>query len=316
MSQTSIGVAVMGANSEALLDGIQRAEERGLSAAWLTTSGAGPDALTLFAGAALRTERILMGTAITPSFPRHPVAIAQQVQVIGQLAPGRFRLGVGTSGRSGMVETFGANFRAPLGHLREYVRILKALLQTGEVDVDGRYYTAHARISAPMDVPIMASALGEKAFEMCGAEADGAISWVCPREYLRDVAVPAMKSAAEGAGRPTPPLIAHAPVCVHDNPEEVRAAVRSQFGGFPRTPFYQRMFVAAGFSEAAQGTWSDAMIDAVAIYGSESQVTQRLQEMSSFGAAEVLVSTVAVGDDPAASTDRTMDLLSKLADTN
>jgi len=77
-------------------------------------------------------------------------------------------------------------------------------------------------------VPVMAAALGEKAYELCGAEADGAISWVCPGAYLHDVALPALHRGADSAGRPVPPLVAHAPVCVHDHAEEVREAVRLQ----------------------------------------------------------------------------------------
>ena len=40
--------------------------------------------------------------------------------MLAQLAPGRFRLGVGTSGREGKKQTFGADFQEPLTHLREY----------------------------------------------------------------------------------------------------------------------------------------------------------------------------------------------------
>ncbi len=185
MAQSRLGIQVTGPDSGAILEGIRKAEEMGIQAAWLTTGGAGPDALTIFAGAAVSTQRILLGTSIIPTFPRHPLVMAQQVQVIEHLAPGRFRLGIGPSGRSGMEETFGVDYRAPLGHVSEYLHILKAFLQEGEVDFDGRYYKAHAKIStSPMDVPVMASALGEKAFELCGAGADGAISWVCPGRYL------------------------------------------------------------------------------------------------------------------------------------
>jgi alkanesulfonate monooxygenase SsuD/methylene tetrahydromethanopterin reductase-like flavin-dependent oxidoreductase (luciferase family) len=256
---------------------------------------------------------MLLGTAITQTFPRHPIAVVQQVQVLAQLAPGRFRLGLGTSGRAGMEQTYGVNFRAPLGHLREYLRIVKGLLHSGSVDFAGRYYQAHTRISAPVDVPVMAAALGEKAYELCGAEADGAISWVCPGAYLRDVALPALHRGADSAGRPVPPLVAHAPVCVHDRVEEVRAAVRQQFGGFARAPFYQNMFRAAGFEEVTQGTWSDAMIDAVALWGDEARVTEALAELFALGATEILVSPVPVGDDRAASLERTLRLLSQVA---
>ena len=104
----------------------------------------------------------MFGTAITQTFPRHPIAVAQQVLTLAQLAPDRFRLGLGTSGRGGVEQMLGINFRAPLAHLREYVRILKALLQEGSVDYTGHYYQAHTSIPAPVDVPVMAAALGEE----------------------------------------------------------------------------------------------------------------------------------------------------------
>jgi F420-dependent oxidoreductase-like protein len=314
MPQKRLGLVVSAPDSSALLTSIANLEQRGIPAAWLTSAGAGgADPLGALVGAALHTQHILLGTAITQTFPRHPIAVVQQVQVLAQLAPGRFRLGLGTSGRAGMEQTYGVNFRAPLGHLREYLRIVKTLLHTGSVDFAGRYYQAHSRIAAPVDVPVMAAALGAKAYELCGVEADGAISWVCPGAYLRDVALPALRRGADSAGRPVPPLVAHAPVCVHDRTEEVRAAIRQQFGGFARTPFYQNMFRAAGFEEVMQGTWSDAMIDAVALWGDEARVSEALAGLFTLGATEILVSPVPAGDDRAASLERTLRLLSQVA---
>jgi F420-dependent oxidoreductase-like protein len=316
MAQKRLGIVVSAADSSAALTSIVDLEQRGIPAVWFTSASAGgADPLGVFAAAALRTQHILLGTAITQTFPRHPIAVVQQVQVLAQLAPGRFRLGLGTSGRAGMEQTYGVNFRAPVSHLREYLRIVRTLLHTGSVDFGGRYYQAHTRISAPVDVPVMAAALGEKAYELCGAEADGAISWVCPGAYLRDIALPAMRRGADSAGRPVPPLVAHAPVCVHDHAEEVRAAVRQQFGFFARTPFYQNMFRAAGFEEVMQGTWSDAMIDAVALWGDEARVAEALTELFALGATEVMVSPVPAGTDQAASIERTLRLLCQVART-
>ena len=160
--------------------------------------------------------------------------------MVAQLAPGQFRLGVGPSHRP-TIEAMGINFNAPLGHLKESLQIL---------------------------IEIMGLALRKGSFELCGAESNGAISWICPFDYLRDVALPAMQEGAKRAGRETPPLIAHAPVCVHDNADEVRTAVRAQVMN-PRLPFYQRMLVDAGYPEATEGTWSDGMIDGAVIWGDE-----------------------------------------------
>ena len=313
MSPKRIGVAVSAPQADAVLSNIERAEAAGLQAAWLTTGGVGLDGLTLFAGAAMRTERVMFGTSIVPTFPRHPIVVAQQVQVLDQLAPDRFRLGVGPSHRPPMESMFGVNFRSPLGHLREYLTILKTLFQTGSVDFDGQFYQAHASIGAPINVPVMASALRTGSFELCGAEADGAISWVCPGAYLEKEALPAMQRGAEKADRPTPPLIAHAPVCVHEDLDDVRVAVQQQLSNYPRLPFYQRMFAAAGFPEAAEETWSDAMIEGTVLWGSEAEVRQRLDNLYSLGASEVLVSLVHAGDDQEASLGRTMDLLGEVA---
>ena len=196
-------------------------------------------------------------------------------------------------------------------NLREYVHIVKTLLNEGSVDFDGRHYHAHASIGEPVtDVPVMASALRSSSFEFCGAEADGAISWVCPGVYVRDVAVPAIQAGAESAGRSVPPLITHAPVCVHDDPDEVRAAAREQLGTYPGTTFYQQMFAAAGHPEAAETeSWSDGMLDAVVLSGSEDTVAGRLNELFDWGSGEILVSVVTAGEDQAASWDRTVALL-------
>ena len=311
MAEKLVGVAVSGNKISEIQSMIQRAEELGIHAAWMTTGGARLDSITCFAASAAATERIKLGTSIVPTYPRHPLVMVQQAQVVAQLAPGRFRLGVGPSHRP-TIENMGLDFDAPLGHLKEYLQILKAILKEGRVDFDGEFYQAHDSIPEPCDVEIMASALRKGSFELCGAESDGAISWICPGTYLRDVALPAMEAGAQRAGRETPPLIAHAPVCVHDNPEEVRAAVREQIMN-PRLPYYQRMLVAAGYPEATAGVWSDAMIDGAVIWGDEAQAAERIAELFAFGATEVLASPVTAGPDQAASLDRTMRLLGQAA---
>ena len=278
----------------------------------MTTGGARLDSITTFAAAAGRTHSIKFGTSIVPTFPRHPLVMVQQAQVVGQLAPGRFRLGIGPSHRPTM-RAMGIQMPSPLGHLRDYLKILKSLLQTGKVDYDGEFYQAHDSIAEPVDIQVMASALQKNSFELCGAEADGAISWVSPSAYLKEVALPAMEKGAKEAGRPVPPLIAHVPICVHDSVEEVRSAFREQFAMYPKLPFYRRMLVSSGYPEASQQTWSDAMMDGLVIYGDETRVTEGIKKLFSGGASEILVSPVLAGDDRAASLDRTLKLLGQVA---
>ena len=307
-----IGLAVGGNKVADVQAAIEQAEKVGIQAAWMTTGGARLDSITTFAAAAGRTHSIKFGTSIVPTFPRHPLVMVQQAQVVGQLAPGRFRLGIGPSHRPTM-RAMGIQMPSPLGHLRDYLKILKSLLQTGKVDYDGEFYQAHDSIAEPVDIQVMASALQKNSFELCGAEADGAISWVSPSAYLKEVALPAMEKGAKEAGRPVPPLIAHVPICVHDSVEEVRSAFREQFAMYPKLPFYRRMLVSSGYPEASQQTWSDAMMDGLVIYGDETRVTEGIKKLFSGGASEILVSPVLAGDDRAASLDRTLKLLGQVA---
>ena len=161
----------------------------------------------------------------------------------------------------------------------------------------------------------MAAALGVRACEICGAEANGAISWVCPRSYLQEVALLAMQRGAERASREGPPLlVAHVPVWVHDDPEEARQAVaQQQFLGFARAPFYVNMFHNAGFPEVLEGTWSEGMVDAVAVWGNEAQVTEGLQGMLAMGATELMASPVAAGADREASLERALTPLAQVS---
>ena len=310
--QNVIGVSVTAPNAQAAIDRIVHLDEMGIGCAWLTSSGGGGEAVTVLAAAAAVTDEIKLGTSIVQTWSRHPVTLVQQIQVIDSLAPGRFRIGVGPSHKSGMISTFGVDFRAPIGHLREYLQILRSLMHTGAVEFEGRWYSANSSIANPVDVPIMASALRPGAFETCGELSDGAISWVCPHFYLRDTAVPAMKQGAELAGRDVPPLIAHAPVCVTDDLDSARDGVRTRLGYFPANPFYANMFAEAGFADTPESGWTNEMLDEVLIAGDEATVAERIQTIFDWGASELLATPIPAGDDPAATEERTLRILAEV----
>ncbi len=293
------------------LAAIELAEKIGVSGVWLTTGGAGPDAMTIFAAAAVRTERIGLGTAIVPTFPRHPIVLMQQAQVVAALAPGRLRLGVGPSHQPTIEGMYGIPFDRPLSHLREYVTILTSGLQAGTFDFTGDRYTVTGEVPNPPNVPVLVSALRPASFRMAGEMTDGAISWICPLPYLRDRALPSLREGAASAGRPTPPLVAHIFAAVHENQAEVRDAARGRLAMYQRTPFYQKMFIEAGYSEASESL-SDAMIDAVVAGGSENEVADRLRQYIDGGMSEVIVSVLVVGSNRRASIERTLRLLASI----
>ncbi len=310
MGDNTVGIAIPAPDARSVIESVVEAERVGVKGAWLTSGGDAGDALTALAIAAAQTESIKLGTSIMQTWSRHPITAARQAQTIDAVAPGRLRLGVGPGHLQAMQETFGAGFEAPLGHLTEYVKVLKGLLETGEIDFQGEQIVAKATLPAPTQVAVMASALRPRSFEMCGAEGIGAISWVCPHPYVRDTALPAMRAAAEGAGGDMPPLVVHAAACVTDDVAAARQGVREQLGYFPHIPFYARMFAESGFPGSEESGWTDEMIDSVLIAGDEETVALRIREIHEWGADEVLASVITVGDEDE-SRLRTLSLLAE-----
>jgi F420-dependent oxidoreductase-like protein len=293
------GLVIRRPSAAAAVEAIVQAEEMGLPAAWSTGGGQSQESVTVFAAAAARTKRITLGTCIVPTYPRHPIVLASQAVVIDSLAPGRFHLGIGPSHRPTIEGTYGLNMDKPLGHLREYLTVLRGLLWEGKVDFDGTSVRAHAALPAdvqPPRTPLPISALRTGSYRLAGEIADGAISWVSPIPYLVNTAKPAMQEGARAAGRPTPPLIGHVPVALHADRDAVRAAARKQLSNYGRLPFYASMFAAAGFSVSSDGVMSDALFDELVVSGEPAAVAERLQAIQAAGIDEIVITQVGVAD--------------------
>src|SRR5680860_1303495 len=88
-----VGIAFFPRTSDAAVDLCVRAEQANVANAWMVMPATGLDTLTLLAAAAVKTERITLGTSIVPAFTRHPLAFVTEALALEGLAPGRFDLG-------------------------------------------------------------------------------------------------------------------------------------------------------------------------------------------------------------------------------
>ena len=300
--ELNAGLVIPRGSAVALVERVKQAEDRGVPRVWTTVGGPTADPVTAYAAAGFATARIGLGTAVTPTYPRHPVTLAAQAVALDDLAPGRIRLGVGTSHKPTIEGAYGLAMGHPLAHLREYVTILRALLWEGQVDFSGDYFTVKIALPAnvtPPKVPIPISALRQNAFQLAGEVADGAISWVTPIDYLVETALPALQAGATAAGRKRPPLIAHVPVAVSTDRAAARAAFRAQFPVYATLPFYAAMFAAAGFPVTANGEMTDELVDTLAVSGSPEEIRRRLEAIRARGIDELMISQVAVTDEAA-----------------
>src|SRR4051794_12091954 len=159
-----IGLSIGAVTPPSLVQLIEEAEAAGIEQIWMTQGPLSHDTLTAYAVALARTSRIRLGTSIVPTYPRHPLALAQQAATATSFGLGRLRLGVGPSHRPSIEGAYGIRMEAPLDHLREYVNVLRAALWDGTVDHQGRFITAKATSSSTTQIPLLVSALGEGAF--------------------------------------------------------------------------------------------------------------------------------------------------------
>ena len=292
-----VGLTIQATDAATALNKILQAEQAGISQVWMTQSVGMLDTFTLFAAAATQTTRIRLGTSIVQVYPRHPLVMTLQAATINDLAPGRLRLGVGSSHRHIIENMYGLAMPSPLAYLREYVEVMRQGLWQGHIDHQGRFFKVAATIPRPAQIPLLISALGEKAFRLAGEIADGAISWICPVPYLLDKALPALRAGAEAQQRPAPPLVAHIPVAMSTDAAAVQAAASQRISFYTKAPFYAHMFALAGFPVAEDGSGLDALVKELVVAGDPAQVEQRVRELLASDLDELLLMLIPVADE-------------------
>lgn len=307
-----IGIGFRPVDARQALDLIRRAEDAGVATIWTVMGALARDTPTIFAAAAVQTQRIKLGTAIVPAFTRHPLALATQALALEDLAPDRLRLGIGPSHQRVMIPAYGLPFDRPLSQLREYLRILRPALHEGSVSFSGEYYRAEATLPRTTKTPILISTLRENAFELAGELSDGALTWLCPIDYLVATGKPALARGARAAGRATPPLVAHVLVSPRTDRGAVRDATRQTLAGYASAPFYQRMFAAAGFPLGPDNAVSDDLIDALVLSGDDDAIVAGVHQRLERGMDELLLNLVPT-DDARADEDALLRIIGRLS---
>lgn len=302
-----IGIFLGTMGSASTLDGLVQQivdiEEDGFDSFW-TAQVSGTDALTVLALGGQRTSRIEMGTAVVPTFPRHPTVLAQQAFTTQAATNGRLLLGIGLSHQPVVENRWGLKFETPARHMEEYMTILRSLVDTGKVDFDGSIFSVHTEVQRvstdPMTVCI--AALAPRMLRIAGELAQGTITWMVGPRTLDTHIVPRITSAAQGAERKPPRVCVGLPICVTDDRNAGFEQASGYFHNYGNLPSYRRMLDIEGVESPAE----------VAIIGNESEVEAQLRALSEAGATDFLASIFPEGDDSMASFTRTRALLKGL----
>jgi alkanesulfonate monooxygenase SsuD/methylene tetrahydromethanopterin reductase-like flavin-dependent oxidoreductase (luciferase family) len=302
-----VGIWLESNNALDAITRIREAEQAGVTQIWSQSAGFA-DVLTVFAAATTETRRIRLGTAIVPTYPRHPLALGQQALAIHDLAPGRLRLGVGPGNPMLIQDWFGLPQPSPLAHLKEYVEMLRGFLWENATSYQGKFFhMSDDNIVTPIiastlrkaQLPLLISAVGPRAFQLAGEISDGALSYTCPIPYLLEQALPALRAGAEAYQRPTPPLIAHVTVALSTDEAAVLTAKRKRVQMAARTGPYARMFAKAGFADALEGDEKelDALAMTLGISGDEATLQSKIKELLASGLDELMLQLIPIVDE-------------------
>jgi 5,10-methylenetetrahydromethanopterin reductase len=280
------------------------ADERdGFEAAWFGQVF-GADSLTLLALAGRETSRIAFGTAVIPTYTRHPFAMAQQALTVQAACGGRLTLGIGPSHLPVVEAMWGMSYDRPARHVREYLAALIPLVRDGRVAFNGELFRVNAgvRVKDAAPLPVMISALAPAMLQLAGSVADGTITWMTGVRALQEHIVPRISAAARAAGRPAPRVAVGLPICVTDDASGARETAAKLFVVYGQLPNYRRILDREGAAGPAD----------VAIIGNELEVERHIRALAAAGATDLFGPVFPHGGSASGSVQRTRELLRSL----
>ena len=244
----------------------QRIEALGYGALWIPEA-IGRDPFSFIGYLAARTERIGFATGIANIYARDAVTMRAVRETLGELAPGRFALGLGVSHQHLVSKVRGHEYGKPVTAMRNYLEA-----------IDGALYQGPAATPA---APIVIAALRRNMLRLAAERAAGAHPYFVPPEHTAR----ARETLGEG-----PLLLPEQMVLLETDPTVARDVARRNMAIYLGLPNYQNNLRELGFGDEdfADGG-SNRVVDAIVGWGDEKAIAARIQEHFDAGADHVCI---------------------------
>jgi alkanesulfonate monooxygenase SsuD/methylene tetrahydromethanopterin reductase-like flavin-dependent oxidoreductase (luciferase family) len=261
------------------------------------------DVTVLLAEAAVRTERIGLGTGILSVWGRTPGTLAMAAATLHDVSGGRFTLGLGASTAQLVEGLHDTPYRAPFERMRRTIMQVRALL-AGERLPIGATGARPLRLNLPPhpQVPIHLAGLAAETIRLAGELADGWLPFLYPRSRLAE-GIALLREGAERASpsHPLPAILPSLPTVVAADAAEARKGA-AWFVAFYLTsmgPFYPRTISRLGFAKEVEAVIAanptrgsavvppeaEALLEELTVYGTPEQARARLDAWHQAGAA-------------------------------
>lgn len=246
--------------------------------------------------AAQATERVPIGTAVTPPGARyHPALIAQAWMTLERMYPGRPYLGIG-SGEALNEVPVGDDWPSTgdqIARMDEALGMIRRLWDGETITEDGRFFRARdlkLHTLADRKPPIWVSAFGPQAAEVAGRRGDGL--WTLPDPDSTPEVIEAYRSAGGDGEIVFQVLVSWAP-----SDEEAVEQARKWKGAQPQDHFTADWHEPQKMYEHGEQEMSDEEFAANIVAASDAEETQeRLHELEQLGATVLVLQNNSAGN--------------------
>ena len=296
-----IGADGTGASLDQVIQIAKDAETAGLDSVWMANIFS-YDAISALALIGRETSRIKLGTAVTPTYPRHPTAIAQQALTTAAASHNRFTLGIGLSHKLVIEDMLGMSYDKPALHMREYLNVLMPLARGEAVAYQGDQYRVNGvalDVPGSTPMPVVVAALGPRMLKLAGELADGTNTWMVGPKTMESHIIANLHKAAADAGRDTPRVVGGYPIVLTTKVDEARQKINEQLVIYGQLPSYRAMLD----KEGAEGPAD------IAIVGDENALRGEIKRLEDMGVTDF---NAAIADVEEGSRGRTLEFLASL----
>ena len=300
-----IGVMLGASGGDDSIDAVvrtaRRVEQAGLDNLWMANIFSF-DAISTLSIVGREVPRLRLGTAVTPTFPRHPTAIAQQALTAAAATGNRFVLGIGLSHKVVIENMLGLSYDAPARHMREYLDVLMPLLRGETLNYQGELYRVGGltlTVPGAESVPTVVAALGPLMLRVAGELADGTNTWMVGPKTMETHIVARLTKAAEAAGRPEPTVVGGVPIVLTRKPDEARQRIAQALVMYGQLPSYRAMLDREGVDGPAD----------IAIVGDENALRGEIDRFRNAGVTDFNAAIMAVED---GAYERTLEFLASM----
>jgi len=247
-------------------DFVQKLENWGYSALWIPEA-VGRDPFSFIAYVAARTSKLVFATGIANIYARDPMTMTAIRNTLGDIAPGRFVMGLGVSHAHLVTGLRGHEYKKPVTTMRRYLEAMEKAV-----------YMAQEPVEKP---PIVLAALRRNMLQLSAQSTRGAHPYFVPPEHTH--------RARELMGHDAW-LCPEQKVLLEKDPAKARAIARKHMKIYLELPNYRNNLLELGFAgDELENGGSDRLVDAIVAWGDEAAIRNRIQEHWDAGASHVCI---------------------------